>query len=291
MGVRRKGGSLRRKSKRKGSGLLNTLINKLPFELHIPGYQYCGPGTKLDQRLQRGDKGVNLLDEACKDHDIAYSQSNDLSKRHEADEKLYKKALERVKSRSAGVGERLAASVVSVAMKGKTKFGLGIRSRSRSRRSRRRSGRRFRSKFGGAISFVEAMKKARRSLGSSARRRGMLDNVRVAYNTLRKSGRIQPPRSRIIRLPKRGGFLPLIPLFAALGALGSLGGGAAAIAKAVNDAKSARDELAEANRHNLAMEATAASGKGIHIGSGFYIKPYKAGCGLYVSGGGTGSKN
>ena len=43
-----------------GSGLLSdiagTVINKsidlLPVELHIPGYQYCGPGTKLSKRLQ-----------------------------------------------------------------------------------------------------------------------------------------------------------------------------------------------------------------------------------------------
>lgn len=31
----------------KGKGLVNSIINKLPFELHLPGYQYCGPGTKL----------------------------------------------------------------------------------------------------------------------------------------------------------------------------------------------------------------------------------------------------
>jgi len=32
---------------RKGRGLVNKIINKLPFELHIPGYSYCGPGTNL----------------------------------------------------------------------------------------------------------------------------------------------------------------------------------------------------------------------------------------------------
>jgi hypothetical protein len=31
-----------------GAGFVNSLINKLPVELHLPGgYQYCGPGTKL----------------------------------------------------------------------------------------------------------------------------------------------------------------------------------------------------------------------------------------------------
>lgn len=59
------------------SSLLNWLINHLPFELHLPGYNYCGPGTKLIKRLKRGDKGVNKLDEYCKEHDIAqhYIQS------------------------------------------------------------------------------------------------------------------------------------------------------------------------------------------------------------------------
>jgi hypothetical protein len=47
-----------------GRGVLNTIINNLPFEAHIPGYQWCGPGTKIAKRLARGDKGVNLLDAA-----------------------------------------------------------------------------------------------------------------------------------------------------------------------------------------------------------------------------------
>ncbi|KAJ8964117.1 hypothetical protein NQ314_005113 [Rhamnusium bicolor] len=58
--------SIRRRTTKKGRGLLNTLINKLPVELHIPGYRFCGPGTKLQKRLDRGDQGNNLLDEACK---------------------------------------------------------------------------------------------------------------------------------------------------------------------------------------------------------------------------------
>lgn len=33
-----------RKSVKRGSGLVNKLIDKLPFELHLPGYNYCGPG-------------------------------------------------------------------------------------------------------------------------------------------------------------------------------------------------------------------------------------------------------
>ena len=56
-----------------GSGVFNTLLNKLSNvmpELHLLGYNYCGPFTKLDKRLARGDKPVNKLDAGCKEHDI-----------------------------------------------------------------------------------------------------------------------------------------------------------------------------------------------------------------------------
>ena len=35
-----------------GSGIVNDIINNLPFELHVPTYQYLGPGTKLEKRLK-----------------------------------------------------------------------------------------------------------------------------------------------------------------------------------------------------------------------------------------------
>lgn len=41
-------------------------------EKHLPGYNYCGPGTKVEERVLRGDWGVNKLDNACKEHDVDY---------------------------------------------------------------------------------------------------------------------------------------------------------------------------------------------------------------------------
>lgn len=114
------------KQQHTGSGVINTLINKLPFELHLPGYNYCGPGTKLSERLERGDKGVNMLDEACKEHDIAYSERKDLSDRHEADKTLLKAALSRTTSNDASWKEKLAALGVSAAMHTKLKLGMGL---------------------------------------------------------------------------------------------------------------------------------------------------------------------
>ena len=104
--------------KKRGRGLVNNLLNRLPFELHIPGYQYCGPGTKLAKRLARGDPGINPLDSACKEHDIAYSQNREnVQARNDADKILAEKAWKRVKSKDATLGEKTAAYAVTNVMK------------------------------------------------------------------------------------------------------------------------------------------------------------------------------
>ncbi|KYQ59127.1 hypothetical protein ALC60_01855 [Trachymyrmex zeteki] len=71
---------------------------------------------------------------------------------------------------------------------------------------------------------------------------------------------------RILPIAKRGVILPILPL---LGVLGSLVGGAAGVAKAVNDSKAAQHQLQELQRHNRVME-----------GRGVYLAPYKRGPGV-----------
>jgi hypothetical protein len=61
---------------KKESAIVNKLIDKIPIELHLLGYNFCSPDTKLAKRLARGDSGVNLLDSACKVHDISGLQMN-----------------------------------------------------------------------------------------------------------------------------------------------------------------------------------------------------------------------
>lgn len=125
--------------KRVGRGLVNKLIDLLPFEVHIPGgYRYCGPGTKLAERLKRGDPGINPLDNACKDHDIAYSKFSDTTNRNKADIVLADKAWERVKAADSSLGERAAAYAVTNAMKLKAKLGAGCSSSKRKKTTRRR---------------------------------------------------------------------------------------------------------------------------------------------------------
>ena len=74
------------------SSLVDNLINLLPFEIRVPGYHFCGPGTRLNERLEKGEKGVNPLDSYCREHDIAYANSGDRSK---ADCLLAKRAFAR----------------------------------------------------------------------------------------------------------------------------------------------------------------------------------------------------
>lgn len=142
---RRSGLSLHRDFMVKGGGIISSTLNKLgkpvgalinksidllPFELHLPGnYQYCGPGTKLKKRLARGDPGINKLDQACKEHDIAYSKFSDSAERSIADKILASKAWQRVKSSDGSIGEKAAALAVTAAMKTKTAFGGGSKRR------------------------------------------------------------------------------------------------------------------------------------------------------------------
>lgn len=243
----------------KGSGLVNNIINSLPFELHLPGYQFCGPGTKLQKRLNRGDNGINGLDAACKVHDIAYSKTKDIIQRNQADKELAEKAWERVKSKDSTWGEKLNAYLVTNTMKAKAKLGMGMSKRAVCGKKI------FSSAVKNATSLLKkqkpedinsAIKIARKSIGNSFRGK--------------KSKVIIP---RVIRVPKIGGFLPIIPILTALSAVGALASGGASIAKAVNSAKNAKKQLEENARHNKAMESVA-------VGEGLYLKPYKKGMGL-----------
>lgn len=122
---------------KRGGSLLDKAINSLPFELHVPGYQYCGPGTKLRKRLKRGDRGVNPLDAECRKHDITYSRYKSGIERREADRELGEAAWKRVKSADATIGERATALAVSGIMKAKSALGFGLK-KSKSKRKNKK---------------------------------------------------------------------------------------------------------------------------------------------------------
>lgn len=276
-------------SKRKassGKGIFNKIINKLPFELHIPGYQYCGPGTNLKKRLNRGDKGINPLDQACREHDIFYFQHKGTDSRHKADRVLAERAWERVKSKDATVGEKTAAWAVTNAMKLKTNIGMSLeRQKPKQRRQRRVKQR----KRGGRISLkgiigrvVKALKELNPFETNNAS--NVKTGLGLARRYVREAGgkrKIRVSIPRVLPVPKIGGFIFTIPaIFGALSAIGALSGGAAGIAKAVNDAKAANKQLEENKRHHKTMEAIAFKTP-ITTGHGLYLKPYRSGLGLY----------
>lgn len=127
---------LNRKEKR-ASGLIDDIISKLP-EIHLHGYQFCGPGTKLEDRLTQGQKGINNLDNYCMYHDIAY-ESTDSDRRYEADANLISYALLRIVSENASLGERLAAFLILAIIGAKmslSKIGLGIDDNHKKKKSR-----------------------------------------------------------------------------------------------------------------------------------------------------------
>lgn len=166
--------------------------------------------------------------------------------RHQADKILAERSWERVKAKDASIGERIAALGVTGTMRAKRKLGMGLQ------------------------------KAIKRKL-----RMGLKDGLKGLRKLIKrgKGLKTKSKRKRIIKTPKKiGGFLPL--LFPLLGALGALGGGAAGIAKAVNDAKAAKKQLEETQRHNKAME-TLATGKGLYFkpqlkaGKGMFLAPFK----------------
>ena len=247
----------------KGSGLMNSAINSLPIELHIPKYSYCGPGTKLKTRLARGDLPLNPLDAHCQSHDIKYAENKDIETRNKADKVLAEEVWNRVKAKDSSIGEKVAAYAVSNIMKVKSKLGMGVRNKKKTKINLKKiitAAKKYMisSKNEGTSSFANALLGAR----SAVKKHGGKKNIK---------------RPKVIQVPKKiGAGLPLIPIFAGLSALGSLAGGASGIAKAVNQFKSVKEQLKESERHNKMMESIA-------IGKGIFLAPYKSGSGLYLT--------
>ena len=118
---------------KKYGGNLNTILNsgKLP-ELHLPGHNYTGPGTKLKARLLRGDPPVKKLDEKAQFHDMSYAIFNDKKQRHVFDKKLQDEAFNIAKDSQQSFRDRAEAGLVGGVMLAKRKLGLGVLRQKRS---------------------------------------------------------------------------------------------------------------------------------------------------------------
>ena len=81
----------RKRPAQRGRGVdIQKWLGKTGIEFHWPGYQFMGPGTHLEKRVKRGDKGINRLDRIAKQHDIDYSHAKNLQDKWQADTKMVK---------------------------------------------------------------------------------------------------------------------------------------------------------------------------------------------------------
>lgn len=119
------------------STILNKVIDNLGEEYHIPGYEWCGPGTKVNERLKRGDQGINSLDKACKAHDIAYTQNSDNKTRAVADRALANAAWDIFKNPQTPLAEKALSYLVTNVMKAKAAFGGTLRKKKKKKGERR----------------------------------------------------------------------------------------------------------------------------------------------------------
>ena len=96
-------------------------------------YNYCGPGTKLEERLASDDpkyrEPINKLDAICQQHDVDYSNARSLSDKHAADDVMLQRISE-IPYRERPWGTSLAQAAIST----KKKLGLGASKNSKSRR-------------------------------------------------------------------------------------------------------------------------------------------------------------
>ena len=72
---------------------LNTLVNKLPFEMHLPGHNFTVPGTKLYKRLNPDGTQkewtipIKRVDNATYHHELCYSKHDHTKTRNEVCDK------------------------------------------------------------------------------------------------------------------------------------------------------------------------------------------------------------
>ena len=111
------------KSNATGGSFLNPLVNKLPFEMHLPGHNFTGPGTKLDKRLnpdgtpKEWSKPINRVDNAAYHHYLCYSKHDDTKTTNEVGE------LSGIVNHT--LRERIDKAIVGKLINDKVNFGLG----------------------------------------------------------------------------------------------------------------------------------------------------------------------
>lgn len=301
----------KKSNEKTGRGIIDHIVDKLP-EIHIPGYQYCGPGTDLNKRLQRGDPGINELDRSCKAHDIQYSKLKDSKSRRKADKVLFKQSLRRIISSDAKLSERAAAALVSSligAKIGLTKVGLGIKKRKRSKKmsstadtittttaadkkvkkdgSKKKKNmpvtKRKKKTSTKTIPFSVLVRNARASIKSKSPPRASKDDDTTAANfgdsvkaAIRSVKQLKRNKSvkvvRVLKLPKFGGNIT--PILSILSALSAIGSIPSTVAAVAKAYKGAKQFVTQKKTNGQTEKK---------IGRGLYLsRKVKGGSGFYL---------
>ena len=114
-----------------GKGFINDAINSLPFEMHMPGHNFTGPGTKLNKLLNKDmtpkawSKPINRVAKAAYHHDICYVKNKDTKTRNEVCDKNVLTELNGIYNPT--LRERMERCVVSTMIGTKKRFGWGLK--------------------------------------------------------------------------------------------------------------------------------------------------------------------
>ncbi len=113
--------------------MFNKLTSKFPLqkfegEVHIPGMNFAGPGTRLDLRLNEDSTPkqwsypVDRVDQAAYYHDLAYAQHSDTANRNVADNVM----LQQMNSISSPtMREKIERAIIKPIIATKAKLDLG----------------------------------------------------------------------------------------------------------------------------------------------------------------------
>jgi len=124
-------GKIKTKFVKAGSGLFNKAVSNLPFELHLPGHNFTGPGTRLDRRLnsdltpKEWSKPINKVDTAAYHHELCYAKHQDRKTRNELCDKEMLQELDEIDKPS--LRERLDKGIVKNFINAKVNLGLGLK--------------------------------------------------------------------------------------------------------------------------------------------------------------------
>ena len=112
-----------------GGIFLNTLVNKLSFEMHFPGHNFTGPGTKLwkwlnpDGTPKEWSIPINIVGNADYHHDLCYSKYDDTKTRNEVCDKTMVGELSGIMKPTLLAG--IDKTVVGKLIKARVNFWLG----------------------------------------------------------------------------------------------------------------------------------------------------------------------